>query len=75
MSCEQMFAWLSQYKKILAAMSKIHHHFYLHRMVKRRNTYISHCYKVGLYETMYKMFVCYNVTIAEQIILMYYSGN
>ena len=33
--CEQMFAWLSRYKKILSAMSKTHHHFYLHRMVLR----------------------------------------
>ena len=37
MSCEQTFAWISRYKKILSAMPKIHHHFYLHRMVQRRN--------------------------------------
>ncbi len=24
MSCEQTFAWLSRYKKILAAMSEVH---------------------------------------------------
>ena len=31
MSCEQTFAWLSRFKKILCAMTKTHHHFYLHR--------------------------------------------
>ena len=36
----------SRYKKILSAMPKIHHHFYLHRMVKRRNEYISRCYEL-----------------------------
>ena len=43
MACEQTFAWLSRYKKILSAMPKTHHHFYLHRMVLRRNRYISQC--------------------------------
>ena len=47
MSCEQTFAWLSRYKKILCAMPKTHHHFFLHQMVKRRNNYISFCYKTG----------------------------
>ena len=47
MSCEQTFAWMSRYKKILSAMPKIHHHFYLHRMVQRRNKYISRCYSLG----------------------------
>ena len=47
MSCEQTFAWLSRYKKILCAMPKTHHHFYLHRMVKRRNEYIAWCYANG----------------------------
>ena len=47
MACEQTFAWLSRYKKILCAMPKTHHHFYLHRHVQRRNDYISWCYSVG----------------------------
>lgn len=47
MSCEQTFAWLSRHKKIMCAMQKCHFHFYLHRMVKRRNNYISHCYSNG----------------------------
>ena len=44
MSCEQTFVWLSRFKKILSAMRKTHFHFYLHRMVKRRNIYIEYCY-------------------------------
>ena len=45
MSCEQTFAWISRFKKIVCSMGKRHHHFYLHRMVKRRNKYIAFCYK------------------------------
>ena len=48
MSCEQTFAWLSHHKKILCAMPKTHFHFYLHRMVKHHNRYISYCYANGL---------------------------
>ena len=47
MCCEQTFAWLSRYKRILSSMPKTHHHFYLHRMVKRRNAYIERCYLDG----------------------------
>ena len=43
MVCEQTFAWLSGYKKILCSMPKVHLHFYLHRLIKRRNMYISFC--------------------------------
>ncbi|XP_065896620.1 uncharacterized protein [Dysidea avara] len=45
MSCEQTFAWISRFKKIVCSMGKRHHHFYLHRMVKRRNKYIAFCYQ------------------------------
>ena len=41
MACEQTFTWLSRHKKILYAMHKCHLHFYLHRMVKCRNKYIT----------------------------------
>ena len=44
MACEQTFAWLSRFKKILCAMHKAHFHFFLHRIVKRRNSYIEYCY-------------------------------
>ena len=47
MCCEQTFTWLGRYKKILAAMGKCHHHFFLHRVVKKRNEYITHCYNNG----------------------------
>jgi len=47
MCCEQTFAWLSRFKKILCSMDKRHFHFYLHRMVQRWNRYISYCYKTG----------------------------
>ena len=47
MCCEQTFAWLSRYKRIIGAMPKTHHHFYLHRMIKYRNKYIEMCYKQG----------------------------
>ena len=47
MACEQTFAWLSRHKKILCAMPKNQFHFYLHRMVKRRNKYITHAYTSG----------------------------
>lgn len=47
MAAEQTFVWLSRFKKILCAMPKVHHLFYLHRMVKRRNQYTTHCYKNG----------------------------
>ena len=55
MAAEQTFVWLSRFKKILCAMPKVHHLFYLHRLMKRRNKYTglsfdirarrSHCYQ------------------------------
>jgi len=45
MAAEQTFVWLSRFKKILAAMNKTHHMFYLHRMVTIRNRYTEYCYK------------------------------
>lgn len=47
MVCEQTFAWLSRYKRILGSMPKIHFHFFLHWMIKHRNRYISLCYRSG----------------------------
>ena len=37
MTCEELFAWLGRFKKILNSMTKNHCHFFLHRMVLRRN--------------------------------------
>ena len=47
MAAEQTFVWLSHFKKILCAMPKVHHLFFLHRMVKHRNNYTVRCYKNG----------------------------
>ena len=47
MAAEQTFVWLSRFKNILCAMPKVHHLFYLHRMVKHRNRYTTTCYKNG----------------------------
>lgn len=47
MAAEQTFVWASRFKKILAAMSKTHHMFYLHRMVTIRNRYTERCYRQG----------------------------
>jgi hypothetical protein len=32
---EQTFIWAGRYKKIVCAMPKVHHLFFLHRMIKR----------------------------------------
>ena len=47
MAAEQTFVWLSRYKRKLAAMTKTHHLFYLHRMIKIRNRYTELCYRCG----------------------------
>lgn len=44
---EQTFTWLHRFRFILSAMPKVHHLFYLHRMVLRRNKYTVKCYKNG----------------------------
>ena len=41
---EQTFVWMGKFKHIVCAMSKTHHLFYLHRMVRRRNLYTKKCY-------------------------------
>lgn len=41
---EQTFIWVSRFRHILCAMKKVHHLFYLHRMVQRHT---SKCYKHG----------------------------
>jgi len=43
MSCEQTFAWLSRFKSHLCYAKKSFS-FFLHRMIKRRNLYITYCY-------------------------------
>ena len=47
MQCEQTFAWLGRYKKILNSTPKTHFHFILHRLVVGRNKYTERCYQDG----------------------------
>ena len=44
---EQTFSWLHHFEHILCAMPRVHHLFYVHRMVLRRNTYTAKCYRKG----------------------------
>jgi hypothetical protein len=44
---EQTFAWAGRFKHILCSMSKVHHLYYLHRMITRRNTYTQKCHQAG----------------------------
>lgn len=44
---EQTFVLISRFRHILCAIKKVHHLFYLHRMVQRWNKYTSKCYKHG----------------------------
>ena len=43
MSCEHLCGRPGS-KKLCALSKKKHYHFYVHRMVKRRNSYIEYCY-------------------------------
>ena len=45
MVCEQTFAWLGRFKKILNSTPKTHSHFLLHRLVLARNKYTEYCYR------------------------------
>lgn len=47
MSAEQTFAWLTRFRKILSAMPKTHHLYYLHRLVKKRNVYTELCHRLN----------------------------
>ena len=47
MQCEQTFAWLARYKKILIYSPKIQFHFIIHRLVTGRNKYTEKCYRDG----------------------------
>ena len=47
MCAEQVFTWLSRFKKITCAMNKTHHCFFLHRIVQRRNKYTEFCHCIN----------------------------
>ncbi|WAR06262.1 hypothetical protein MAR_021631 [Mya arenaria] len=44
-AAEQTFSWLGRFKKVVNSMTQMHHLFYLHRMIKRRNSYTEICRK------------------------------
>lgn len=47
MVAEQTFFWFSRFKKIANSMSQTHHLFFIHRNIKRRNTYTANCRRKG----------------------------
>lgn len=47
MVAEQTFSWFSRFKKIANSMSQTHHLFFIHRNIKRRNSYTAKCRKKG----------------------------
>lgn len=47
MCAEQVFTWLSRFKRITSSMKKTHHCFFVHRIVKRRNRYTFFCNKIN----------------------------
>lgn len=47
MAAEQVNVWASRLKRIMTPMPYLHHMFFFHRMVQRRNAYTECCYKVG----------------------------
>lgn len=47
MSAEQINVWASRLKRMMTAMPYLHHMFFFHRMVKRRNAYTEYCYQIG----------------------------
>ena len=49
MTAEETFSWLGRFKKILNSMPKNHCHFFVHRMILRRNKYTEHCHATGKY--------------------------
>ena len=44
MICEQTFAWLGRYKKILNVLPKHRFEFMLHRLIVHRNNYTEYCH-------------------------------
>lgn len=47
MVAKQTFSWFSRFKKIANSMSQTQHLFFIHRNIKRRNTYTAKCRRKG----------------------------
>ena len=46
MACEQTFVRASRFKTVICSMPRIHHLFFLHRIVKYRNKYTKKCHRL-----------------------------
>ncbi len=55
---EQTFVWLGRFKHIVCAMNKLHHLFYMHRMIRQRNQYTTKCYLHGRKLILHKVKPC-----------------
>ena len=44
MACEQTFIWASRFKKVICAMPQTHQFFFLHQLIKYRNSYTENCH-------------------------------
>ena len=55
MAAEQTFVWASRFKKIACAMPRLHHFFYLHRAIKRRNAYTERCHQMNRTPVLLKL--------------------
>ena len=49
MICEETFAWLGRFKKILNTLPKHRFEFMLHRLIVKRNRYTEYCHSVKKY--------------------------
>ncbi|XP_055349073.1 uncharacterized protein LOC129595962 [Paramacrobiotus metropolitanus] len=47
MAAEQTFSWLGRYRKQVNSMNKTNQHLFLHRVIIRRNWYITQCMQNG----------------------------
>ena len=69
---EQTFSWLHHFEHILCAMPKVHHLFYLHRMVLRRNMYTAKCYRKGKWPLLKWSYCCIEGRVLVSWLLLYY---
>lgn len=69
---EQTFSWLHHFEHILCAMPKVHHLFYLHRMVLRRNMYTAKCYRKGKRPLLKWSYCCIEGRVLVSWLLLYY---
>ena len=82
MCAEQVFAWLSRFKRITCSMNKTHHCFFIHRIVKRRNQYQELCAQLErspLLPSIHclhvydddDLFICINISQMKYMCILY----